>query len=827
MILNFGGIDSAIKLAVAQKRSSHTAKGDNQSSHSETLMSAQGSNEATALMRPPQGNTQAITSPSPSQAETLMSTQDAKDRAETRAAAKGKGKEAASATTQSPATKAQAPMGPPAKPTHLGTPNKQQGGNTTTPATSTTTEAATSATTPTAPANTPASKTTTVTANAPGTPADVPTVTPQKRGPGRPRKPEPASLPPSKRPRGRPRNSSTPASNTRQRAREETAGNSESEYQGSDDSSSETLPPNVLSQYTAHVTILRTRLDSRGIPEQYSLFKSFWVPVRSSYFDGGASGPAGRFVYWDPLFITSVACPVCQQPLAIAAGGGWLDEPLSMRDEEGPCWIIGRRYVCTQCFAATEVAASGPSTADVKPKAVKIDFSSPVYYISWEKRFRELLPDALAAEFPTRVPKRAVKEKEQGKEKEKEEEAEEDAEGEIDHDAEEAPRRATKRARHCMKCGSKTCLGRMARSRCPNACYDCGSTDCNGRPKPNLTCKGEVGVNFRELNTDKSSSPLTEQSAESSTPAVPQSVSWPSGLPEVPPGFVLAIPYAVGADGKPAGTGSAMAYLVPQENVPGLVLGAKPNTTATEASSSTPETASVPTDAAQPAQPQRASKPKGTPRAKQTSQKTAAQAQAQAPPAPPAAAAGPPAAHPHPRPPHHPPPHGASYPPPPGVSYLPYPPHPPHSGGPEPGHYGGYYPTYGYPPPYGYGFYPPYPPHHGPSPTPGTAENNAPPSHPPYAAGPYSGPPGYAAPPAGAYTPAPAPHAPHVPHAPHAPHDAPPAAPANGYAAPPAPGPQQTQQYIAYQPPTAGATTTTPATKKRKAAAIAEGDKTA
>ncbi|KAG9084236.1 hypothetical protein FRC06_004157 [Ceratobasidium sp. 370] len=389
-----------------------------------------------------------------------MSTQDARERAETRAAAKGKGKEAQalpSTATQSPATKAQAAMGPPAKPAHLGASNKQHDSNTTTPVTSATTEAATAATVPATPASTPASKNT-GTVSAPGTPADAPAVTPQKRGPGRPRKTEPTG-PPPKRPRGRPWNSSTPAFNTRQRAREENAQDSESEYQGSDNSSSETLPPNVLSQYTAHVAILRTRLDSRGIPEQYSLFKSFWVPVRSSYFDGGASDPAGRFVYWDPLFITSVACPVCQQPLAIAAGGGWLDEPLSMRDEEGPCWIIGRRYVCTQCFAATEVAAryvddghldgshpdsnpSGSSTTDVKPKAVKVDFSSPVYYISWEKRFRDLLPPALAAEFPTRVRKRAAKEKEPEKEKEKEDEAEEDAEGEVDLDAEETPRRA-------------------------------------------------------------------------------------------------------------------------------------------------------------------------------------------------------------------------------------------------------------------------------------------------------------------------------------------------------------------------------------------------
>ncbi|KAG8696190.1 hypothetical protein FRC09_008672, partial [Ceratobasidium sp. 395] len=254
-------------------------------------------------------------------------------------------------------------MGPPAKPTQpqaKSTPNKPNS-NTTTPATPATTTAGTTVTAPAAPADVAAPKNTTAATATPEASADVPSVTPQKRGPLRPRKSEPAGPPPAKRPRGRARNSIAATSSTRRRTRNETGGDLDesdhSEYHGSEHSSPEALPPNILAQYTAHVAILRTRLDSRGIPEQYSLFKSFWVPMRSSYFDGGASGSPGRFVYWDPLFITSVACPVCQQPLAIAAGGGWLDEPLSVRDEEGPCWIIGRRYVCTQCFAATEVAA--------------------------------------------------------------------------------------------------------------------------------------------------------------------------------------------------------------------------------------------------------------------------------------------------------------------------------------------------------------------------------------------------------------------------------------------------------------------------------------
>ncbi|KAG9100559.1 hypothetical protein FRC07_010400, partial [Ceratobasidium sp. 392] len=531
MILNVGGVDSAIKLAITQKHARHTASDDNlgqHSSRSEILMGAQGSSEPTAQVRSlTQGNTQEAISPSPSQAETLMSTQDAKERAETRATAKGKGRAVqvvlpAATSVQSP-TKAQTAMGPPAKPTNPQanpTPNKPQNSNTTTPAksatTATATATATTAASPAAPVNTPAKSATTTAA---GTSAEVPSVTPQKRVSGRARKSEPTGPPPAKRARGRGRNSTIPAVSTRRRTRSETGADPEhsedSEYQDDENSSPETLPPNILAQYNAHVTILRTRLDSRGIPEQYSLFKSFWVPIRSSYFDGGATGPPGRFVYWDPLFITSVGCPVCQQPLAIAAGGGWLDEPLSIRDEEGPCWIIGRRYVCTQCFAATEVAAryvddgqleesdpdanpSGPSTGDVKPKTIKIDFSSPVYYISWEKRFRDLLPAALAAEFPTRVRKRAAKEKEQEKETEKEDEVDEDAEGEADVDAEDTPKPSAKRVRHCMKCGSKTCQGRLYRSRCTNACHDCGLTECKGRPKPNVTCKGEAGVNFKE-----------------------------------------------------------------------------------------------------------------------------------------------------------------------------------------------------------------------------------------------------------------------------------------------------------------------------------------
>lgn len=421
-------------------------------------------------------------------------------------------------------------MGPPVKSTYFqayAAPPQPTGPAQNNPTSSTATPSA-----PEAPANPTTSNTVNTpqpTTAAPNTPTSN-SVLPLKRGPGRPRKSDPVGPPPSKRPRGRPRNTTTPvvsrhhASDDLPSEGDQAPGfvdnSDDSDYHDSDEESSSTFPPNIMAQFNAHVAILRTHLDSRGIPEQYSLFKSFWVPPRSSYFDGGATAPPGRFVYWDPLFITSVACPVCQQPLAIAAGGGWLDAPLSLRDEDGPCWIIGRRYVCTQCFAATEEAAryvsngistdaggsnppsSGTSTdPKTKPKPLKLDFSSPVYYLSWEKRFRALLPPALAAEFPTRVRKRAVSDRTVRENTAPEDrDADIDAEGEADASMSETPKR--RRTRHCMKCGSKSCPGRLARSRCPNGCYDCGLVSCNGRTsgKANITCKGEPGASFREVS---------------------------------------------------------------------------------------------------------------------------------------------------------------------------------------------------------------------------------------------------------------------------------------------------------------------------------------
>lgn len=507
---------------------------------------------------------QAFAPPAASQAETLMSTQEAKERAELRTAAKGKARE----DHVPSGNRIQELTSPPVKPT-LAQPVQP-----TLPQANNSIAAQLS---PMPPATPTASTKTAV--HAPTTPAGPNTpgstnALPVKRGRGRPRKSEPTQPtgpPPPKRPRGRPRKSALPPSpvqpNESSDAESEVVPNvdkgDDSDYQESEDGSSHPVPPNILAQFNAHVAILRTRLDSRGIPEQYSVFKSFWVPARSAYFDGGATAPPGRFIYWDPLFITSVACPDCQQPLAIAAGGGWLDAPLGIRDEEGICWVIGRRYVCTQCFAATEEATSS-EPGDVKPKVLKIDFASPVYYLSWEKRFRALLPEALASEFPKRVQKRAAFNRAA---------MELSMSGDVDVDMEdegeegETPKRS-RRVRHCMKCGSKACPGRVSRARCPNPCHDCGLASCNGRTKPNITCKGQLGQSFREQSPDESST--AESPASATTPAIPQSLSWPTGLPSVPSGFVLAIPYAVGANGKPTGAQPATAYLVPQGQVPGF-----------------------------------------------------------------------------------------------------------------------------------------------------------------------------------------------------------------------------------------------------------------
>ncbi|KAH7330716.1 hypothetical protein B0J17DRAFT_162431 [Rhizoctonia solani] len=357
--------------------------------------------------------------------------------------------------------------------------------------------------------NVPTPRPVTRVTTAPDTPS-TPNTLPLKRGPGRPRKSDVnTGPPPAKRPRGRPRNVTTPASLARHRneASDEDIPNApDSEDSDYHDSSDEpVVPPHILDQFNAHVGLLRTRLDSRGIPEQYSIYKAFWLATRSTYFDNSTTTSPGRFLYWDPLFITSVGCPVCQQPLAIAAGGGWLDAPLGWQDEDGPCWIIGRRYVCTQCFAATEEAAkyvqvpstnpeaSDSTSGDTKPQVLKPDFSSPVYYLSWEKRFRALLPPTLAAEFPKpkRVQKRAAFNRASlgiGMTTSGDGDVDMDAEGEPEAEDEEEPKRS-RRVRHCMKCGSNVCPGRLSRVRCSNPCHDCGRSTCDGRTKPNVSCK--------------------------------------------------------------------------------------------------------------------------------------------------------------------------------------------------------------------------------------------------------------------------------------------------------------------------------------------------
>ncbi|CAE6479418.1 unnamed protein product [Rhizoctonia solani] len=560
--------------------------------------------------------------PPPSQVETLMSTQETKERAESKLAEKGKAREA---QTTPATTRSQTFASSATKATHIQTnapTNSPQMNNSAANRPSPTSTAAGTL-------NVPTPQLTTRITTAPDTP-NTPTPTnalPLKRGPGRPRKSDVnIAPPPAKRPRGRPRNVTTPASLARQRNEpaEEDApsadNNEDSDYH--DSSEEAVVPPHILAQFNAHVALLRTRLDSRGIPEQYSIYKAFWLATRSAYFDNGAAAPPGRFLYWDPLFITSVGCPVCQQPLAIAAGGGWLDAPLNMRDEDGLCWIIGRRYVCTQCFAATEEAAKYvqvPSTnpdsdtgGETKPKVLKPDFSSPVYYLSWEKRFRALLPPSLAVEFPKRALKRAAFNRASlgiGMATSGDQDVEMDAEGEPEgEDEEEGIPKRSRRVRHCMKCGSKTCPGRLSRARCSNPCHDCGLLTCDGRTKPNVTCKGELAAPFKEAGQDESS--ITSETSPIAPAAQP--TNWPTGLPQIPPGFVLAIPYPVGTDGKPAGTQPPMAYLVPQGEVPGFSFSKNPPGPGAEVPANGTEASSTASAAAQPSAPAPAPAPAST-----------------------------------------------------------------------------------------------------------------------------------------------------------------------------------------------------------------------
>ncbi|CAE6534070.1 unnamed protein product [Rhizoctonia solani] len=808
--------------------------------------------------------------PSPSQAETLMSTQEAKERAESKSKLAEKGKARETQTT--PATTRSQLAGSAPKPTNPQTNapvnSPQMNSTTGDKPTSASTGGTLNVPTPQPPR----------TVTAPDTPnALTPKNTlPLKRGPGRPKSDGNIGPSPAKRPRGRPRNVTTPASLARQRneATDEDGPNAEngedSDYHDSGDEAA--APPHILAQFNAHVTLLRTRLDSRGIPEQYSIYKAFWLATRSAYFDNSATAPPGRFLYWDPLFITSVGCPVCQQPLAIAAGGGWLDAPLSLHDENGPCWIIGRRYVCTQCFAATEeaekyvqVPSTNPDVADAngetKPKVLKPDFSSPVYYLSWEKRFCALLPPTLAAEFPK--PKRAQKRAAFNRASlgiemttSGDGDVGMDAEGEPEGEGEEEETsKRSRRIRHCMKCGSKTCPGRLSRVRCLNSCHDCGLLTCDGRTKPNVTCKGDLAAPFKQAGQDESSSMTFETSQ--AAPTAP-STNWLAGLPQIPSGFVLAIPYPVGADGKPTETQPSMAYLVPQAEVPGFSFaknqpGPSSETPAngTEANNAAPTPAQPPASAPAPttvaastaptfsstqttqttpvdpssgpeqpqpraqgntvqpktnAQPRASSKQK-TPQRKFPPTQTLTQVQhpTSTHPVNPQAqlAHTGNALHPNPQPqqPLH---HPQSHPPVP----PPHPHPPPHASPYHPQHGASYHPPppppggspdqgyygfypYGYMPPYGYGYYPPYPPQ-GPGQTPA-------PGGPPIENG--AMPPGssysqYAPYPLSGY---PAPPPGHTYPPPNGPYPAPPpgtsSAPPNGYnSMPPQPQPPQPTQ---------------------------------
>ncbi|GAB1523881.1 hypothetical protein RhiTH_007032 [Rhizoctonia solani] len=775
----------------------------------------------------------------PSQAETLMSTQEAKERMESKPEGKGKAREA---QTTPATTRSQTFVGPATKPTNLQTNasvESPQMNNKTADRSNSTPVAAGTLNVPTPHLVNTRTTTAPEASNTPNTPNSTNTL-PLKRGPGRPRKSEVSTGPPAKRPRGRPRNVTTPASLPRLRneATDEEGRIDNSEDSDYHDNAEEPVPAHILAQFNNHVGLLRTRLDSRGIPEQYSIYKSFWLATRSAYFDSGATAPPGRFLYWDPLFITSVGCPVCHQPLAIAAGGGWLDAPLGIRDEDGPCWIIGRRYVCTQCFAATEEAAkyvqvpgsnpdAGTSNDETKPKALKPDLSSPVYYVSWEKRFRALLPPTLSAEFPKRVAqKRAAFNRASlgivmatSGDVDVNMDAEGEGEGEGEGEEEGGLPKRSRRTRHC-----------------------------------------ELAAPFKQTGRDEIST-----ASETSPPApAPQPLSWPTGLPQIPPGFVLAIPYPVGSDGSSTSTQPPMAYLVPQGEVPGFSFpknqaGPSSEVPPTEASNMTPMSAQLLAPApalvtgvvstspdlasatgTQPsatmdssgsqqpesqahgrnAQPRASAQSRAASKQKTPQRKAAVQAQTPAQTTAPAqqptptsniSSAQQPSHHSQlhpPMPPHHlhPPQHPPPYPPHGGPYHPPAPP----GGPPEQGYYG-FYP-YGYMPPYGYGYYPPYPPQgSGQNPAPGApGENGAPPPGPPYPQYPPYPPQGYPAPPPG--HPYPPPNNPYPP----PPRGAPPVS-ANGY-----PGPQSGQspsQYAVYHPPETGqpAPAAGPTTRKRKA----------
>ncbi|KXN83660.1 hypothetical protein AN958_01227 [Leucoagaricus sp. SymC.cos] len=130
-----------------------------------------------------------------------------------------------------------------------------------------------------------------------------------------------------------------------------------------------------------------------GLPVLYRDNKTFWFPRPSAFFllkypnltPQLLFNP--RFFLWDPLPLCpdGIPCPNCKHPLSRHCE---IDRLRRCIDQHDYFWIIGYRYICHNC-----VTTSG---------------KSGVTFRSWDKRILDVLPRALAVEFPAMMSHRSA-----------------------------------------------------------------------------------------------------------------------------------------------------------------------------------------------------------------------------------------------------------------------------------------------------------------------------------------------------------------------------------------------------------------------------------
>jgi hypothetical protein len=150
--------------------------------------------------------------------------------------------------------------------------------------------------------------------------------------------------------------------------------------------------PNWLSEeYSARVAELESR-DKDGLPRLYAKGQTFWIEPPASWFLLHAENlsPAvlyrPRFFVWDPQALyKDLPCPSCRKVLHRHLVNSW---PRRIVDFDSSFWIIGFRYRCRHCR---------------HPKTGK----NTVTWCSWHRRILEVLPPALASQFPAHLSHRS------------------------------------------------------------------------------------------------------------------------------------------------------------------------------------------------------------------------------------------------------------------------------------------------------------------------------------------------------------------------------------------------------------------------------------